>query len=221
MAQLGVTVNFSPVVDLRSNDTQNRLDFHSLINQRAILHSPEQTTEIALAYARGLESQGVRATLKHFPGLGGVRADTHHFPATLRTSIDELATRDLVPFQRVAQHSNALIMLSHVVLPSIDKDNPVSFSRSVVQNLIRETWKHDGLLITDDLTMAAAYNHGICEATVKALNAGVDLLLVSYDHEKFYEAMYCAVAAYRNGTLEENQLERSNRRLEQLNLTTR
>ncbi len=218
LAQLGVTVNFSPVVDLQSNNAQNRLDFHSLINQRAISHSPEETTGVALAYGRGLESQGVRLTLKHFPGLGGVRADTHHFSVMLNTPIEEFASRDWLPFQRVAQQSDALIMLSHVVLSQIDKDNPVSFSRAVVQKIIRGVWKHEGLLITDDLTMAAAYNYGLCQATVKSLNAGVDLLLISYDYEKFYEAMYCAVAAYKNGTLDEDQLAKSNKRLEQLSI---
>lgn len=215
LAQLGVTVNFSPVVDLQSNNAQNRLDFHSLINQRAISPSPEQTTDVALAYGRGLESQGVLPTLKHFPGLGGVRADTHHFSVMLDTPIEELASRDWLPFQRVAQQSNALIMLSHVVLSRIDKDNPVSFSRAVVQKIIRGGWKHEGLLITDNLTMAAAYNYGLCEATVKSLNAGVDFLLISYDYDKFYEAMYCAVAAYKNGVLEVEQLKRSDKRLEE------
>lgn len=218
LAQLGVTVNFSPVVDLQSNNAQNQLDFHSLINQRAISHSPNQTTDVALAYGRGQESQGVLPTLKHFPGLGGVRGDTHHFSVSLDTPIEELISRDWIPFQRVAQQSKALIMLSHVVLSQIDKDNPVSFSRDVVQKIIRGAWKHEGLLITDNLTMAAAYNYGLCQATVKSLNAGVDLLLVSYDYEKFYEAMYCAVAAYKNDTLDEEQLARSNKRLEQLSI---
>ena len=218
LAQSGVTVNFSPVVDLQSNNAQNRFDFHSLINQRAISSSPEQTTEVALAYGRGLQSQGVRSTLKHFPGLGGVRGDTHHFSVTLDTPIEGLASRDWVPFQRAAQQSKALIMLGHVVLSRIDKENPASFSRAVVQTIIRGAWKHDGILITDNLTMASAYNYGLCEATVKSLNAGVDLLLVSYDHEKFYEAMYCAVAAYKNGVLDEEQLERSDKRLERLSI---
>jgi beta-N-acetylhexosaminidase len=219
LAQLGVTVNFSPVVDLQSNNVQDRLDFHSLINKRAISHSPEQTIEVALAYGRGLQSQGVLPTLKHFPGLGGVRGDTHHFSVTLDTPIEELASHDWLPFQRVALQSKALIMLGHVVLSQVDKDNPVSISRAVVQKIIRGAWKHEGLLITDDLTMAAAYNYGLCQATVKSLNAGVDLLLLSYDYEKFYEAMYCAVAAYKNGTLEENQLERSSKRFKEFSIS--
>ena len=214
LADLGVTVNFSPVVDLKAEVPGNRLDLHSRISQRAISSSPEQTAMVALAYGRGLESRGVRPTLKHFPGLGGVRADTHHFSATLVTPVGELATRDWLPFRHAVAQSGALIMLGHVILPGIDPENPVSFSRAVVQDVIRGAWQHEGLLVTDDLTMAAAYNHGLCEATVKGLNAGVDLLLISYDDEKFYESMYCAVAAYKNSSLEEDQLRRSDRRLE-------
>lgn len=214
--ELGVTVNFSPVVDLRPDHAPNALDFYSLIKQRAISDSPTRTTEIALAYVRGMEEQGIRATLKHFPGLGGVATDTHLFSAILETPVEQLASRDWLPFEQVARKSHALIMLSHVVLSHIDRENPVSFSHAVIQGIIRNSWKHEGLLVTDNLTMAAAYNHGLGEVTVKALNAGVDLLLVSYDYEKFYEAMYYAVAAYLRGDLDHNQLERSQRRLEGL-----
>lgn len=213
LSDLGVTVNFSPVVDLKTEAIGNRLDLHSRISQRAISSSPEQTAAVALAYGKGLESRGVQPTLKHFPGLGGVRVDTHHFSATLATPVEELAARDWLPFRLAAGQSDALIMLGHVILPAIDPENPVSFSRAVVQDVIRGAWQHEGLLVTDDLTMAAAYRHGICEATVKGLNAGVDLLLISYDDEKFYEAMYCAVAAYKDGSLDKDQLRRSGRRL--------
>ena len=111
LANLGVTVNFSPVVDLKSDRTDDPLDFHSLINQRAISIQPALTAEVAQAYVRGLESQGVNATLKHFPGLGHVADDAHHFSAKLDMPLSELDTHDWIPFKQIAEHSNALIML--------------------------------------------------------------------------------------------------------------
>jgi beta-N-acetylhexosaminidase len=217
LAKLGVTINFSPVVDLKVDRGEQRLDFHSLIARRAISPDPRLTTRVALAYVRGLERHHVKATLKHFPGLGGVASDTHHFSAVLETPIAELRARDWLPFQQVAAQSSALVMLGHVVVAELDKQHPASLSRTVVQTVIRSEWRHDGVLITDDLTMAAAYNRGLCDATVQALNAGVDLLLVSYDHEKYYEAMYCAAKAYREGRLDAPMLTASRRRLERLN----
>lgn len=201
LASLGITVNFSPVVDLLPTHEDNPLDFHSRIDRRAISGDPQTTARVALAYTRGLGQYGVRATLKHFPGLGRVATDTHHFSAALNTPVAQLQARDWVPFRAVAQRSDALIMLSHVVLTEIDSQDPVSFSAKAVSSVIRASWGHDGVLITDDLTMAAAYNRGLCGATVKALNAGVDLLLIAYDYEKYYESMYCAIRAHEQGRL--------------------
>lgn len=213
LAGIGVTVNFSPVVDLQSDRGTSPLDFHSLINRRAISSSPELTADVAQAYVRGLESRGIKGTLKHFPGLGRVSADTHHFFAKLETPVAELDAHDWIPFKQVSRHTGALVMLGHVVLTDVDSENPVSFSSAAVKKIIRNSWQYDGLLVTDDLTMSAAYRHGLCNATLKALDAGVDLLLVSYDHEKFYEAMYCAGRALKEGRLDRGELRRSHDRL--------
>lgn len=213
LADVGITLNFSPVVDLKSDRPRSSLDFHSRIDQRAISKNPELTADVASAYIQGLESQGVSATLKHFPGLGGVATDTHHFSAKLETSANDLSKLDWIPFQRISAQSGTMIMLGHVILSTVDNKNPVSFSLKVTREIIRGQLKHDGLLITDDLTMAAAYNHGIGNSVVKSLNAGVDLMLVSFDHEKIYDAMYYAVVAYKKGKLDENELELSHSRI--------
>ena len=210
---VGVNINFSPVVDLKSGRERDRFDFHSRIEERAISDDPHTVRSIAQAYAQGLQSQGVVATLKHFPGLGGVAADTHHFSAEHPVPVAVLRTRDWLPFRDISAQTGAVIMLGHVRVPELDRHTPVSFSRAVVQNVIREAWRHQGVLITDDLSMGAAYNHGLCKATIGALDAGVDLLLLSYDHEKIYDALFCAAAGLRQGRLDAAQLEQSRMRL--------
>jgi beta-N-acetylhexosaminidase len=87
LAELGVNHDFAPVLDLRPDAGRNRFDFNTLIGQRAISGDPAAVTDVALAYVRGLEAFGVGATVKHFPGLGRVHADTHHFSADLDTSV--------------------------------------------------------------------------------------------------------------------------------------
>ncbi len=208
LAALGVTLNFSPVVDLRPGRAPGRWDFHTRIDERAISSDPAVTTQVALAYAQGLESAGVRGTLKHFPGLAGVTEDTHHFAAQLRTPVARLAARDWKPFQEVSTQSDAAIMLGHVILAELDAEYPVSFSRRIVQQVIRGEWGYRGLLVTDDLTMAAAYDRGLCDATVRALDAGVDLLLLAFDHDKYFDAMHCAHRAVQRGALDLPMLER-------------
>lgn len=220
LASLGVTVNFSPVVDLKPETEHATLDFHSRIDLRAISSDPVQTARIAAAYAQGLRDMGVRATLKHFPGLGRLSVDTHHFSAVLDVPVDTLQKHDWLPFRLVSEQGDGLIMLAHVILSQVDAENPASFSKAVVQQVIREGWGYEGILVTDDLTMQAAYQHGICNAVVKSLNAGVDLLLIAYDYEKFNEAMYCVMQAREEGRLDMEKLARSQQRLQTLSATS-
>jgi beta-N-acetylhexosaminidase len=213
LAALGVTVDFSPVVDLKEVRAPAPLDTHTQISSRAIAEDPAVVSRVALAYGRGLARAGVAPTLKHFPGLAQVRGDTHHFSAALNTPLATLQARDWLPFRTAAQPVDALIMLGHVTLPAVDAEMPASLSRKVVQGVIRDTWKHEGPLITDDLSMQAAYSHGLCKAVTSALNAGVDLMLISYDDEKIYPALACAAQALDTGEIDRAMLERSDTRL--------
>jgi beta-N-acetylhexosaminidase len=157
-------------------------------------------------------------TVKHFPGLGRVREDTHHFQAELDVSLQELQRQDWLPFREVITHSHAFMMLGHVSLPEVDPENPASYSHKVVQGIIRNQWNHEGVLITDDFTMGSIYRdkHGIGNAAVSALNAGVDLVLVSYDGEKYYETMYAVIRADNNQQLDNVLLQKSKKRLERV-----
>jgi beta-N-acetylhexosaminidase len=214
LASLGITQNFAPVLDLRPDDAgPNPLDFHTLIGQRAIASDPAVVSEIGRAYVRGLEAAGVEATVKHFPGLGRLRTDTHHFRANLDTPRAVLDASDWRPFRDVLASSSAQLMIGHVNLTAIDPDRPASHSRRVVNGLIRGQWKYQGVIITDDLVMGAIYGYDVCTAVVEALNAGVDLLLVAYDGAQFYRVFACALDAAAAGKLDLATLRDSEARL--------
>jgi len=214
LAALGVNVNLSPVVDLK----RPRLawDAHSRIDQRALASQPEQVAKIALAYAQALEAKGVYATLKHFPGLGSVETDTHLYEGILGSSPEFLSQRDWLPFREVLAQSRAFLMLGHVRLLQVDAENPASVSAGVIQGILREEWRFQGPLITDDFAMAPLYSRagGVGKAAVDALNAGADLLLVSYDGELYYEMMEALLQADREGRMRDAVLAESERRLQ-------
>lgn len=214
LAALGVTQNFAPVLDLRPAPRRNPLDFHTLTGQRAIASDPAVVGEIARGYVRGLEASGVTATVKHIPGLGRLRTDTHHFEASLDTSIEVLEASDWRPFKEVLAGSNAQLMIGHVNLTAIDPDRPASHSKAVVDGLIRQRWNYQGVIITDDLVMGAIYSHDVCAAVVEALNAGVDSLLVAYDGAQFYREFACASEAAAAGQLDLAALRESEARLD-------
>ena len=213
LAAIGVTRNLAPVLDIRPELKRNRFDFNTLIGYRAISDDPAIVSEIAQAYIRGLDASGVGATVKHFPGLGRVRADTHHFNADLDTPLQELEASDWRPFREVLATSGAQLMIGHVTLTAVDPDRAASHSKAVVDGLIRKKWNYQGVVITDDLVMGAIYQHDVCTAVIEALNAGVDLLLVAYDGAQFYRIFACASDAFARGKVDLAALHESEARL--------
>ena len=213
LAGLGVNLNLAPVLDLKPPVRRNRLDFHTLIGQRAIATDPAVVGAIASAYVRGLEESGVGATLKHFPGIGRVRTDTHHFSANLDAPVKELEATDWLPFREVLSHSRSALMVGHVTLTAVDPDRAASHSKRVVDGIIRDKWGYHGVVMTDDLVMGAIYQHDVCQAVVEAINAGVDMLLVAYDGAQFYRIFACALDGSRQGKLDTAMLRASEARL--------
>lgn len=211
LAALGVNLNLAPVVDLMPVHRVTG-DVHTQIEKRAIASDPQTVRNIASAYSLGLRSTGVQPTLKHFPGLGKVRADTHLFSARLDLSASELE-QDWLPFHDVSRDTGAAIMLSHVLLSQIDPDRPVSASRRVAQGILRESWHYEGLLLTDDMNMGAAYSRGIARMAAQALDAGIDLVLVTYDPDQYYRALAGVVETLHSGQIDPIMLERSATRM--------
>jgi beta-N-acetylhexosaminidase len=157
----------------------------------------------------------VHCTLKHFPGLGRVFDDTHKVTAELDASTAELEASDWMPFRHLKPEDAAFTMLGHARLMALDSARPASFSETVVKGLLRENWKHDGVLITDDFSMGAVTlsREGPAGGAIEALNAGVDLVLVSYDPDQYFYIMDALLKADRDGRLRAEALQASDARL--------
>src|SRR5579871_3727391 len=214
LASLGVTLDFAPVLDLKPKDKRNRFDINTMTAERAISDNPTVVSEVALAYVRGLESAGVGATVKHFPGLGRVRGDTHIVSADLDASREELDTSDWLPVKDLLAGTSAQLMVGHVSLSAVDRGRPASHSKAVIDGILRKTWHYNGVVITDDLVMGAVYGRTICTAVVEALNGGADLLLVAYDSSQFYRIFACASEAAAQNRLDPDALRDSDARLQ-------
>jgi beta-N-acetylhexosaminidase len=141
-------------------------------------------------YCDALAVEKVMCTIKHFPGLGRVSRDTHVMRATLDATAADLHSKDWIPFRTLMKRPHIATMMAHVRVPSIDKDHAASFSKPVISGLMRGDWKHDGLIVTDDFSMGAVTRSpdGVGNAAVKALNAGADFVLVSFN-ERHYDAV--------------------------------
>jgi beta-N-acetylhexosaminidase len=191
LAEAGINLNFSPVVDLRPATPPDVLDLHSRIASRALAADPATVALAGETYVRTLAKHGITSVLKHFPGLGRVSADTHHFAASLTEAPAVLHATDWLPFREISGNTGAGIMLGHVRLASLDPEHPASCSSAVMRGLLRNQWGVTGLLVTDDFSMTPIFHRpgGIVRAARTSMAAGVDLILLSYDAEAVYDLL--------------------------------
>jgi beta-N-acetylhexosaminidase len=210
---IGVNLNLGPVVDLPEKGAW--LKGQTCLGRRAIAEDKATVSQVAEAYCQGMNRVGVWPTLKHFPGLGQVAEETHRQEGFLDTQLAKLSMRDWVPFRQVMEKTRTFLMLGHVRLKCVDAQHMVWASPAVVQGLLRDQWRFNGILITDDLTMGAVRRTGagIGAVAIQALNAGVDLLLLSYDSRQYYPAMAAVLEALEQGTLDLKRLAQSRHRL--------
>jgi beta-N-acetylhexosaminidase len=175
LAAHGIDFSFTPVLDLDHGTS-------AVIGDRAFHRNPGAVAELASALCKGLAVGGVAAVGKHFPGHGFASADSHHETPVDNRPLSALEIDDLMPFGAlIARHRLQAIMPAHVVYPSID-DAPAGFSRVWLQDILRQRLAFDGMIFSDDLSMAGAHGAGdIVARADAALAAGCDMVLVCND----------------------------------------
>jgi beta-N-acetylhexosaminidase len=169
----GCTVNFAPDVDINSNPD------NPVIGVRSFGIDPEAVARHSAAWVTGLQSQGVAASAKHFPGHGDTAQDSHLALPVVDRSLEELWQRELKPFEAAIAAGTRTIMTSHIVLPQLDPQNPATLSRRILQGLLRDELGFEGVIVSDALDMKGASGvTGIPVAAVRALAAGCELLCI-------------------------------------------
>ncbi len=173
---VGIDISFAPVLDINN--------ISDVIGDRAFHQQPDHVTELADAFVSGLHQVGMKATGKHFPGHGSVKADSHiDLPIDERASAD-LFQQDLLPFkQLIARGKVDALMPAHVIFPDVDSQ-AVGFSHYWLQNILRQQLGFNGVIFSDDLSMqGAASAGGFVERAEAAQSAGCDMLLLCNNRE--------------------------------------
>jgi beta-N-acetylhexosaminidase len=179
LQELGVTVNLAPVADLQA---KNSAGGYSQINRRAISDKPQVVQEVVEVYCQTLAEYEVKCTLKHFPGIGGVKADTHFELGEKRGEKSELV-KEMEVFSGPGVES--WVMVSHTKAPQLDIHKPSSLSSKALSKV--EEVNPSATTITDDFSMLPiSQGVGMNQAYRQSLEAGVDYVLVSYDKELMY-----------------------------------
>ncbi len=210
---LGINWNLAPVVDINNNPK------NPVIGVRSFGEDPQKVTEMAKQSMLGMQAGGVMTTLKHFPGHGDTSVDSHLDLPVISHDLDRLHEVELLPFKECIDAGADAIMSAHVYFPALEKkeNTPATLSRAVITGLLREELGFEGVITTDCMEMdAIAKGIGTVEGCVKAVEAGVDLIMVSHIHSLQEQAVLKLVEAIEAGRIEEQQIDRSIERIEEL-----
>jgi beta-N-acetylhexosaminidase len=204
LAASGITLNYAPDADINSNAD------NPVIGVRSFGSDVDLVARHTGAWVRGLQSTGVAACAKHFPGHGNTSVDSHHATPVIEATRDELFACELAPFRAAIEAGVQAIMSAHLLVPAIDPDAPATLSRPLLLDVLRGDLRFDGLIVTDGIEMGAVSRpYGLTGATVRALAAGADAICVGGEHadEETAVALRDAVSdAVAAGTLPEERL---------------
>ncbi|MEU0060018.1 glycoside hydrolase family 3 protein [Streptomyces sp. NPDC006334] len=204
LADCGVTLNWAPSADVNS-DPRN-----PVIGVRSFGADPHLVARHTSAYVTGLQSAGVAACAKHFPGHGDTAVDSHLALPRVDAAPEVLAGRELAPFHAAVAAGSRAVMSAHILVPALDPDRPATLSRRVLTDLLRGELGYDGLIVTDGMEMrAVAGTYGIERGSVLAVAAGADAICVGgglADDATVRRLRDALVTAVRAGELPEERL---------------
>ena len=201
--KMGIYWNFAPVVDVNTNPK------NPIIGNRSFGSDVQNVIAKSLAYAQGLQDNGVLAAIKHFPGHGDTDVDSHLDLPVVKHSLERLNKIELAPFKALMDKKIGGAMIAHLYVPQLEKGKniPASISYDIVTNLLKNKFRYEGLVITDALNMnAVAKKYPAGELDLRAFKAGNDVLLFSQDVPTGKKLIKEAI---QKGEISEKRLEES------------
>ncbi|MEQ1689972.1 MAG: glycoside hydrolase family 3 protein [Gemmatimonas sp.] len=210
---IGIHMAFAPVVDVNNNPA------NPVINTRSFGENPQRVAALSAAFVRGLQSTGVAATAKHFPGHGDTDTDSHLGLPVINVPRQRLDEIELIPFAASIQAGAAGMMTAHIALPVAYGDSmPATLSARVMRGLLRDTLRFRGLTVTDAMTMEGiARGFGVEESSIRSVEAGDDVLLMPPDVTR---AISAVVGAVESGRIPAARIDESVRRILEIKLRT-
>jgi beta-N-acetylhexosaminidase len=200
----GFNLDYAPVLDISSNPN------NPIIGDRSFGNNPELVSKLGIQTMKGIQSQNMIPTVKHFPGHGDTSVDSHLELPIVHKNLTDLKKLELIPFERAIDNGADVVMVAHILLPNLDANFPSSMSKKIVTDLLRNQLQFGGVVITDDMTMKAITDHyNIGKAAVDSVSAGSDIILVAHDFNKIQTAISSIKKAVQNGEISEQRINDS------------
>lgn len=206
LAEYGIDLDFAPVADVNTNPD------NPVIGKRAFGSDPELAGEMVAAVIRGLHSAGVGSCIKHFPGHGDTKTDSHTGYAETLKTWDEIKACEMLPFRAGIDAGTDMVMAAHIAVPAVIGDGtPSTLSYTMLTEKLRGELGYNGVIITDSMMMAAvADKYTSSQAAVAAFKAGADIILMPNDYAAAFNGLLDAV---RSGEITEARLNASVERI--------
>ena len=202
----GFDIDFAPVADVNTNPE------NVVIGPRAFSDKPDVAAPMVVNYLQGLKAAGITGCIKHFPGHGDTKADTHYGYASTQKTWDEMLNCEMVTFKAGIKWGCQLIMTAHIAAPNVTgSDIPSTMSSIILQDKLRGELGYQNIIITDGMEMGAiTQQYTSAEGAVGSILAGADIVL---GPRCFIEAFDAVMAAVNNGTISEDRINQSVRRI--------
>ena len=206
LLSLGINFNFAPVVDVNSNPN------NPIIGSRSFSEDVDRVIRHGLAFLNGSSEAGIVAAIKHFPGHGDTRIDSHEALPSVNYDRDRLDKIEFKPFRELISKGAPAVMTAHITFPKITGDPklPATLSDEIISKILRQQFKFDGVVVCDDLEMKAIIDYfSLRGAVIKAVLAGDDILLFGLKRERQEEAAICLQQAVRDQVVSSKRLDES------------
>lgn len=205
LKEMGINVNFAPVADVGSND------------KRSYSTDANTVIDFVRAATKGYQQENIIYSLKHFPGIGKGKVDSHIDSSSIDVVKEVLMTEDILPFKTIIDENEPndyFILVSHLKYPALDEEYPASLSSKIMTDLLRNELGYKGIIITDDMEMGAVANHNDFRSIgVKAVKAGADIVLVCHEYEHQQEVYLGLLDAVNSGEISQERIDESVKRI--------
>ena len=204
----GFNLNFSPVLDIK------RFENNHAIGDRSFGSDKEEVAKFGITAMKELQKNKVISAIKHFPGHGATKQDSHNFLPVINEKIEKLEKEDMYPFEQAIKNGADVVLVGHLLIKNITGIYPASLSRKFIAKYLRMKYRYNGVIITDDLKMKAIkVLYGTKLSVRKAFEAGNDIIVFRYNNKKEVEVIEQIISLVKKGKIKENRINKSVKRI--------
>ena len=202
--KLGISMNYAPLLDIK------RFENNHPIGDRCYGNNKADVSKYGIAVMKEMQKEDVIPVIKHFPGHGSTRKDSHFKIAKITQSLERLENEDMVPFENAIKQGADAIMVGHLIVQKIDRWYPASLSKKVIKKYLIEKNNFNGLIITDDLKMMAIRLHyNMKYAVIRAIEAGNDIIMVGLPYKNIQKLIKYIETQVKTGRIKEERINES------------